>query len=61
MDRHRVDLLLRAGTAQAHDVDLLVGEAALGLMLLGMSFVGKFTTTLNLDEKRVVFRPRYPH
>jgi|GEM_PF-6328008 predicted aspartyl protease len=60
MDRHRIDRM-RAGTAQAHDVDILVGEAVLGLMLLGMSFIGKFTTTLDLDEKRVLFRPRTPH
>lgn len=60
MDRFRIDRM-RAGTAQAHNVDILVGEAVLGLMLLGMSFIGKFTTTLDLDGKRVVFRPRTAH
>jgi predicted aspartyl protease len=60
MDRHRTNRM-RAGTAQAHDVDVLVGEAVLGLMLIGMSFIGEFTTTLNLDEKRVVFRARTSH
>lgn len=57
MDRYRIDRM-RAGTAQAHGVDILVGEAVLGLMLIGMSFIGNFTTTLDLDENRVLFRPR---
>jgi predicted aspartyl protease len=57
MDRHRLEYV-RAGSAQAYGVNILVGEAVLGLLLLGMSFIGKFNTTLDLDEDRVVFRPR---
>lgn len=57
MQRYRLENM-RAGTAQVYGVDILVGEAVLGLMLLGMSFIGKFTTTLDLDAGRVIFRPR---
>jgi hypothetical protein len=57
MDRHRLEYV-RVGTAQAHGVNILVGEAVLGLLLLGMSFIGKFNTTLDRDEERVVFSPR---
>lgn len=57
MERYRLEYM-RVGTAQVYGVDILVGEAVLGLMLLGMSFIGKFTTTLDLDAARVIFRPR---
>jgi hypothetical protein len=57
MDRHRLEYV-SVGTAQAYGVNILVGEAVLGLLLLGMSFIAKFNTTLDLDEERVVFRLR---
>ncbi len=57
MDRHRLGFV-RAGTARAYDVDVLAGDALAQFMLLGMSFIEKFTTTLDLDARRAVFRPR---
>jgi hypothetical protein len=57
MDRHRLGSV-RAGTARAYDVDVLAGDALAQFMLLGMSFIEKFTTTLDLDARRAVFRPR---
>jgi gag-polyprotein putative aspartyl protease len=58
LDRYLLEYV-RAGTAQAWDVDILVGGTAPGnFMLLGMSFIEKFQTTLHLDEMRVVFRLR---
>lgn len=57
MDRHRLEYI-QAGAARAHDVDCLVGKYPSDFMLLGMSFIEKFTITLDLDTMRVVFRPR---
>ncbi|MBA2691662.1 MAG: retroviral-like aspartic protease family protein [Rubrobacter sp.] len=57
MNRYRLDSI-QAGSARAYYVDLLVGDALPQFILLGMSFIAKFTTTLDLDEKRVVFRTR---
>lgn len=57
LERYRLEHV-RAGTAQVYGVDVLVGEAVLGLMLLGMSFIDRFTTTLDLDAVRVIFRLR---
>lgn len=60
MDRYRIDRM-RVGTAQAYATDILVGEAVLGLMLIERSFIGRFTTTLDLDGRRILFRPRASH
>lgn len=57
MDRHRLDYV-QAGAARAYDVSCLVGESPFDFMLLGMSFIERFTTTLDLDAMRVIFRPR---
>ena len=57
MDRHRIEYV-QAGTARAYDVDLLVGDVPPRLMLLGMSFIERFQTTLDLEAMRVLFRPR---
>lgn len=57
MDRHRFEYV-QVGTARAYDMDLLIGDALPGFMLLGMSFIERFTTTLDLDAGRVIFRTR---
>lgn len=57
MDRHRFEYV-QVGTTRAYGVDLLVGDAIPGFMLLGMSFIEKFTITLDLDAMSMVFRPR---
>lgn len=57
MDRHRFEYI-QVGAARAYGVDLLVGDALPGFMLLGMSFIENFATTLDLDTMRLVFRPR---
>ena len=59
-DRHCLEYA-RVGTARAHRVSFLVGELGSSFsiyMLLGLSFIRKFTTTMNFDENRVLFRPR---
>lgn len=43
---------------RAYGVDLLVGDALPGFMLVGMSFIERFQTTLDLDSERVLFRAR---
>ncbi len=59
MDLHGFEYL-RAGTAQAYHVSFCAGD--LGpmsrFMLLGLSFVEHFTTTLDFDRRRVLFRAR---
>jgi len=39
-------------------VAVLVGAALPGFMLLGISFLERFTTTLDLDATRAIFRLR---
>ena len=58
MDRYVLEYV-RAGSAQARNVSVLVSNTLPGnLMLLGMSFIERFQTTLELDASRVVFRSR---
>ena len=59
MDLHKPDYV-RAGTAQVYRVSFCVGDLgpASRFMLLGLSFVEHFTTTLDFDRWRVLFRGR---
>ncbi len=60
LDRHCLEHV-KVGTARAHRVSFL--EADFGsdfrfFMLLGVSFIGKFMITVNLDEDLILFRSR---
>lgn len=59
MDLHELEYV-RAGTAQVYQVSFCVGDLgpAFRFMLLGLSFIEQFTTTLDFDGQRVVFRAR---
>ncbi len=59
MDLHKLEYV-RTGTAQVYRVSFCVGNLgpAFRFMLLGLSFVEHFTTTLDFDRKRVLFRRR---
>jgi len=59
MDLHKLEYV-RAGTAQVYRVSFCVGDLgpASRFMLLGLSFVENFTTTLDFDRGRVLFRSR---
>lgn len=59
MDLHKLEYV-RVGTAQVYRVSFCVGDLgpAFRFMLLGLSFVEHFTTTLDFDRRRVLFRPR---
>ncbi len=59
MDLHTLEYV-RAGTAQVYRVSFCVGDLgpASRFMLLGLSFVKYFTTTLDFDQWRVLFRAR---
>lgn len=59
MDLHELEYV-RAGTAQVYRVSFCVGDLgpAFRFMLLGLSFVEHFTTTLDFDRRRVLFWAR---
>lgn len=63
MDLHRLSYL-RVGTSEAYNVPFAVALPGpkWRIVLLGLSFVEKFgTTTVDLDEERVVFRSKKAH
>ena len=58
-DRHCLEYV-KVGTARAHRVGFLVdelGPAYSLIVLLGLTFIRNFTTTVNFDENLVLFRP----
>jgi predicted aspartyl protease len=59
MDVHRLEYL-KVGSAKAWSVMIAVYNAVprTRYMLVGLSFVGKFRTTFDFDEERVLFRSR---
>lgn len=59
MDVHRLEYV-RVGSAKAWSVMFAVYNAVprTRYMLVGLSFIGKFRTTFDFDEERVVFRSR---
>jgi hypothetical protein len=61
MDVHQLDYL-RVGSAKAWSVMIAVYNTVpkSRYMLVGLSFISKFRTTFDFDEKRVLFRSRNP-
>lgn len=59
MDLHRIEYL-RVGSAKAYRVVFAVHNTIPGTrwMIVGLSFIRKFTTTVDFDENRVLFRSR---
>ncbi len=56
-DRYHLEYV-QADDARAHAVDCPVGDVLDQFMLLGMSFIERFQTTLDLDAQRGIFRLR---
>jgi predicted aspartyl protease len=57
-DRHALEYV-RVGTATVYRVEFLAGDVGprySPLMLLGLSFISNFTTTLDWKGRRVLFR-----
>jgi len=62
-DRHCLEYV-KAGTARANRISFLIdelGPAYRFVALLGLTFIKNFTTTVNFDENRVLFRSRRMH
>ena len=59
MDVHQLEYL-KVGSARAWSVMVAVYNAVprTRFMLVGLSFISKFRTTFDFDEKRVLFRSR---
>lgn len=59
MDVHRLEWV-RVGSAKAYDVKIGVQETFAGSlrMLVGLTFIKQFRTTLDFDRSRVLFRSR---
>lgn len=58
MDLHRLEYL-RVGTAQAYSITFGIANTGQSrFMLLGLPFIRLFTTTVDFDEGRVLFRSR---
>jgi len=59
MDLHRLEYL-RVGSAKAYSVMFAVHNTVprARYMLVGLSFIRKFTTTVDFDDNRVLFRSR---
>jgi predicted aspartyl protease len=59
MDKHRLERV-RVGSAMAYDVEIGVQNTFAGSrqMLVGLTFIKQFRTTLDFDEGRVLFRAR---
>jgi predicted aspartyl protease len=59
MDKHRLERV-RVGSAMAYDVEIGVQNTFAGSrqMLVGLTFIKQFRTTLDFDEGRALFRAR---
>jgi predicted aspartyl protease len=59
MDIHRLEWV-KVGSAKAYDVEIGVANTFAGSlrMLVGLTFIKQFRTTLDFDGRRVIFRSR---